>query len=132
MISIRKKNVRTMQRQVVLEVLEESKTHPTAAEIYELARKKMEGISLSTVYRNLEKLVVQGRVLKLDLGSGPARYDATNRDHCHIQCTECGRVDDVMVHAKVALEEDIESSLGWRDVIHRVEFFGICPECQEK
>ena len=132
MISVRKKILNTLQRQVVVEVLKESRTHPTAAEIYEKARKKMEGISLSTVYRNLEKLALQGKIIKLEMGTGPARFDATTAEHAHIRCTECGKVDDVPAEAKLVIDADIEALTGYGSVSHRTEFFGICPECGKK
>ena len=46
----------TKQRAVILEVLRSDKCHHTAEEIFELARLKLPGISLATVYNNLRAL----------------------------------------------------------------------------
>ena len=41
------------QREHILKTLRENVIHPTADEIYALARKGMPSLSLATVYRNL-------------------------------------------------------------------------------
>ena len=43
----------TRQRTVVLEELKKLSRHPTAAELYQIARARMPKLSLGTVYRNL-------------------------------------------------------------------------------
>ena len=41
------------QREAILQVLEDTKAHPTASTIYEEVRKEIPNISLGTIYRNL-------------------------------------------------------------------------------
>jgi len=41
------------RREVIMEVLSSTTTHPTVNWIYERARQKIPNISLGTVYRNL-------------------------------------------------------------------------------
>ena len=53
----------TNQRKIILEELRAVTTHPTADEVYGMVRKRMPRISLGTVYRNLEVLIVN----KIDL-----------------------------------------------------------------
>ena len=48
----------TTQRQVIFEELRRQQTHPTAAELHEIVRRRLPRISLGTVYRNLELLIV--------------------------------------------------------------------------
>ena len=45
------------QREIILEVIKNNRTHPTAEEIYILVTKKEPKISRSTVYRNINILV---------------------------------------------------------------------------
>ena len=50
------------QRELVLQKVEQLCDHPTAEEIFDLAAKECPGLSLGTVYRNLNSLVDAGRV----------------------------------------------------------------------
>ena len=49
------------QRELVLQKVEQLCDHPTAEEIFDLAAKECPGLSLGTVYRNLNSLVEAGR-----------------------------------------------------------------------
>ena len=56
----------TQQRQVIYEELKRLTSHPTAAELYEVVRKRLPKISLGTVYRNLEILVRNDMIAKIE------------------------------------------------------------------
>ena len=122
----------TRQRQVILETLQEHNIHPTADEVYELVRKKIPRISLGTVYRNLEVLSELGKILKLELAGSQKRFDgyATNH-HYHIRCMRCDRVDDAPCGMISDLEDRIVSESGYKVMGHRLEFVGLCSECQQ-
>jgi Fur family ferric uptake transcriptional regulator len=122
----------TNQRQVILEELRRTTAHPTAEEVYDLARKRLPRISLGTVYRNLEDLADEGTVLKLD-GSGPRRrFDGNVSRHYHIRCIRCGRVDDVTARLPAGIDSALRGKSEYRVLGHRVEFDGICPRCRRK
>ena len=46
----------TRQRQVVLDAVQAGDHHPTAAEVFDAARRKLPGISFATVYNSLRFL----------------------------------------------------------------------------
>ena len=125
----------TQQRQLILEELQMLKTHPTAAALYALVRCRLPKISLGTVYRNLEMLSRRGIIQKLEFGGGEARYDGTVEQHDHVRCVSCGRVDDVSAPPldlqALDLQGDRDNDLGGYKIIgHRLEYLGVCPECQ--
>lgn len=122
----------TRQRQVILEALRASHSHPTGDHVYRLARRKLPHISLGTVYRNLELLSEAGLIRKLELGRMPRRFDALVSDHHHVRCLECGKVEDVAVEPPPALEAQVAQQSGYEVVAHRLELDGYCPSCQEK
>ena len=62
------------QRELVLQKVEQLCDHPTAEEIFDLAARECPGLSLGTVYRNLNSLVDAGRVR---LWAGTATSTAT-------------------------------------------------------
>lgn len=119
----------TRQRQVILDELRKVTSHPTADQVYEMARKVLPRISLGTVYRNLEVLSERGTIRKLWAGSAQARYDANLRPHYHIRCETCGRVDDVEVEPVAEMECAARAAAGYVVTGHHVEFNGICPKC---
>jgi Fur family transcriptional regulator, ferric uptake regulator len=120
----------TRQRRIILEELRKLKSHPTAVDLYEIARRRLPRISLGTVYRNLELLEEMGEIRKLDYHSSQARYDGSEPDHLHVQCMQCGRVDDVLgVKIKSPLESTTELA-GYQILGLRAAFLGICPNCK--
>lgn len=142
----------TPQRRIILQLLREAHSHPTADELFHLVRETLPRISLGTVYRNLETLSSCGLIRKLELGGTQKRFDAETYDHCHVRCIRCGRVDDVAGHLSLSLEELVcslkrggegdRSQVGlstleeclksisdYEIVGHRLEFMGICPSC---
>ncbi len=123
----------TRQRQVVLEELQRTDTHPTAEELHALVRRRLPRISLGTVYRNLEVLSESGEVAILDLGGGRRRYDANiQEDHYHAKCLGCGRVEDVADSVVTRLDYCPDGVKGFRVTGHQLTFTGFCPECQQR
>ena len=117
------------QRQVVLAELQKLKTHPTAAGLYDIVRRRLPKISLGTVYRNLELLSRMGIIQKLEFTSGEARFDATVDYHDHLRCVCCGRVDDSPSLPVEFLQGKENEWGGYKVFGHRLEFIGLCPKC---
>jgi Fur family transcriptional regulator, ferric uptake regulator len=122
----------TRQRQVILEELQKLNTHPTAAGLYAIVRRKIPKISLGTVYRNLELLNRMEMIQKLDCSSGEARYDGTVTYHDHVRCVNCGRVDDLVGPPLAVTRGGKEDWKGYKVLGHRLEFFGVCPKCRHR
>ncbi len=119
----------TPQRRVILEELKKVTSHPTAAEIYDMARQYLPKISLGTVYRNLEFLAESGIIQKIETGGGEARFDGNPGKHIHVRCVKCGRVDDVHEETGVSASEDIRVLAGYEIIGYQLEYLGICPQC---
>jgi Fur family ferric uptake transcriptional regulator/Fur family peroxide stress response transcriptional regulator len=91
-----KKTRHTRQRKVILDILRSDPVHLTAEEIYQRARKALPGISLGTVYRNLNFLCGEGLAWEVRNGdSGSARFEAARAPHAHFLCRECQEVRDI-------------------------------------
>lgn len=121
---------KTNQRKVILEELCKVYSHPTASIVYEMVRKKLPRVSLGTVYRNLELLSSSGTIRKLDFGEPHKRFDGNPDPHYHINCTQCGRVDDVHIPLNSDLEKQATQSSGYEITGHHVSYSGVCPECR--
>jgi Fur family ferric uptake transcriptional regulator len=120
------------QRQVILEELRKEKSHPTAASLYRIVRRRLPKISLGTIYRNLEILTSEGVINRLYSAGSEARYDG-NIDKCyHIRCTQCGRYEDLFGFSLNKANVNKKKLSGYKISGHYFEFFGICPDCQKK
>jgi len=122
----------TKQRRVILEILRSTDIHPTADWIYAKAREIIPDISLGTVYRNLGILKAQGEIAELNYGSTYSRYDGNPHPHYHHVCLECGRIADLPMPVRQDLEEEARAKGCGSVLYHRLEFYGLCPQCQRK
>ena len=120
----------TRQKRVILEVLRGTKSHPTADWIYEQAKKVIPDLSLGTVYRNLNLLKEMGDIMELNYGSTFSRFDGNPHNHYHFQCRQCGRVFDLNLPIQNMLEKEAAETSGHRVDNHRLEFYGLCRDCQ--
>ncbi len=120
----------TRQRQVILEELRKVCTHPGADEIYTIVRRRLPRISLGTVYRNLEVLAELGEIQKIETGGTLKRFDGNPEDHYHIRCAACKRVVDAPVERLQDIEDALSGKTDFDILGHRIEFIGICPQCQ--
>jgi Fur family peroxide stress response transcriptional regulator len=95
-----KKSRNTRQRGVILDILRESGSHPTAEMIYRDARKVIPNISLGTVYRNLGFLREQGTVREIRPNDGgSSRFEGMDTPHAHFHCVGCSDLLDIPLPA---------------------------------
>jgi len=119
----------TRARAAILDVLERTRSHPTADELHRSMRRRVDGVSLATVYRGLDALIRDGRVRVVEMQGGPRRFDAVSGDHYHVLCGRCGRVGDVALRLRAPLESAVVGNGGFRVTGHQLCFTGLCPAC---
>jgi Fur family transcriptional regulator, ferric uptake regulator len=121
----------TGPRKAILELLRRQ-AHPlTTREI----RAAMSGrCDLATVYRSMHLLEELRMVKQYDFGDGTARWELVGEEndghHHHLVCTRCAEVVEIEECFSDEIERRIAARNGFQSVTHRLEFFGICPECQ--
>ena len=125
-----KKN--SKQRDLIIHIIRNTKCHPNADWIYDQARLQIPNISLGTIYRNLNLLCTEGKIAELSLDKGITRYDGDLREHYHVRCSQCGRIDDVPHLVPRVSVEEIEQSTGYRIHTHQMSLIGLCPDCEQK
>lgn len=121
----------TGPRQAVLDALRRQEHPATTREI--LAALPEGECDLATVYRSMHLLEEMGMVQRFDFGDGSTRFElvANHHDHHHhLVCRSCARIVEVTDCFPADLEEKIARQAGFKSVSHKLEFFGICPECQ--
>lgn len=117
------------QREIVLSTLVGNKSHPTADDVYKLAREAEPNISLGTVYRNLKVLAEEGRIITLETRDKKIHYDADTSPHEHFLCDECGKIYDFFRITDGRAEIEKEGFLV-KDV--KTVYYGICKDCKNK
>lgn len=85
----------TKQREIVYAVVHEHGEHPTADEVYALAKRELEGISLATVYNCLESLVECNLLREVNFGRRSTRFELCNPEHAHFYCVDRDEVHDI-------------------------------------
>lgn len=121
----------TKQRRAILDVLENTDSHPTADEVYRRVRDRLPRVSLGTVYRNLEILSDNNRILKLELNGTRKRFDGRLSPHYHLTCRQCGKVIDLELEPISEIEEKAAQNSGCLITGHDLVFKGLCPRCRE-
>ncbi|MCR5763071.1 MAG: transcriptional repressor [Treponema sp.] len=119
------------QRDLILKIMDGNKNHPTADEIYDLARQADPHISRGTVYRNLNLLVEKGQVLRISVPNNADHYDSTLRQHYHFHCIRCNCVYDIPDFdlSEIINVERKLSGAGYKSICHSIVFEGTCPNC---
>ncbi len=120
----------TPQRIAVLKILAESRGHPSVERIYEQVIKHFPTTSLATVYKTVTLLKELKEILELGFPEGSNRYDGNNPSpHPHLICTQCKSIIDPDLATLQDMTLELSRETGYRIISHRLDFFGICPEC---
>lgn len=86
-------------------------------------------VNKTTVYRQIDKLVADNKIVEVELGDGKKRYELKDlKHHHHLVCNKCGKIEDVELNEKIILEE-LSKKTDFRVENHNLEFFGICVNC---
>lgn len=122
---------RSKQKDAIKSLLARKNYHPSVEAIYNDVKALVPGIGIATVYRNIEKLAEDGKIVKIELPGQGARIDGNVEKHYHFRCLRCGAIEDIDA------DDVVEKAL--RDVCdksnnaisgHSVEFTGICEKCK--
>jgi Fe2+ or Zn2+ uptake regulation protein len=108
----------TNQRQIILEFLKSTKSHPSAKSVYLHVKKKLPRISLGTVYRNLNLLTNNNTIDKIDLENKEI-FDGNEEKHDHLICKNCKKIFDI---------DKMNFSIDNFQPTH-VQIYGICKNC---
>jgi Fur family transcriptional regulator, peroxide stress response regulator len=120
----------TPQRLLVIEILADGTSHPSAQTLVRQAREKAPKISVSTVYYTLNLLKKLKLIKELDFYDMDNRYEANTGDHLNLICLACGKIQDFMEGVPFSPGK-IEKQTGFRANEMRLEYYGYCRDCLE-
>jgi Fur family transcriptional regulator, ferric uptake regulator len=123
----------TQSRRIVLDALLQLQRPSTPRQI---ANAMGQGsCDLATVYRSMALFEKMGLVHRIDFGDGLARFEIADHDpkghhHHHLLCRRCDRIVKLDECILAEMQSQLARHYGFAEITHRLEFFGICPDCQ--
>lgn len=115
------------QRELIHQYLMNSREHPTAEMVYQALKPENPGLSLGTVYRNLNLLSEEGTVVRMPYSV--ERYDANTAPHVHFRCRLCGAVHDMTYAYDASLDQQAQKECRHTIQTHSLTFEGVCEAC---
>lgn len=119
----------SQQRDVILQVLRASRSHPTAEHIHAEVRRVLPNISLGTVYRNIRLLADSGELLTIETEDKSIHYDGNTAPHRHFVCNRCRRILDLFFDVPLPAEL---AEQGFTVESEKCVYYGLCPDCARR
>ena len=121
----------TNQRALILEIIRHGQGHLDADEIYRRARQKYPRLSLSTVYRALQKFKKLGLVEEVHFDEGHHHYEVKpSSKHHHLVCLGCGKVIEFRYPLSHYVKRKVTEAKNF-DIVHtEVHVTGYCSKCR--
>ncbi len=118
----------TKQKQLILETLKKNKNHPTIMELYDEIKSIDPSVGQATVYRNVNKLIEEGKIKKVITDNGFC-FDCDCNTHYHLECSKCGRIVDIFDDKYIKMIRRIEAEYSVKIEDSNILFKGICQKC---
>ncbi len=125
------KRRKSLQRERIFKLIEESRMHPTAQWLLIEMKKDFPMINEANLYRNIRILIEEGEIVTRDIGDGVEHYDSITTNHYHFVCKECGRILDLDIPVEEHVSSEMQQLIEHQIESHTIQFFGICEDCQE-
>lgn len=119
------------QREEILKIIQ-TENHPTAEKIFQEVQKEIPNISLATVYRNLNILLKQKFITKVNCINEKDRFDKIITPHSHMECMICKNIYDWEYTLPEKLKAEMQKKEEFKiDAMHII-LTGVCLNCQKK
>ncbi|MEW5945118.1 MAG: transcriptional repressor [bacterium] len=89
------------------------------------------GCATEDVERAMNLLVEYGFARKSVFDERGTLYEHRHltEHHDHMVCVKCGKISEFFNHALEELQDSIALGTGFRALNHKLEIYGICPDC---
>jgi Fur family ferric uptake transcriptional regulator len=122
----------TTARKAVLEILESSGEHLTAAQVHARLTERLPSLNLSTVYRSLDYLVEYERITVADIGVGSPVYERLSETpHHHLVCLNCGHILTLENELVAPFFKSLKTEKNFQIQTNHLVLYGLCDHCQE-
>ena len=120
----------TGARRKVAELIDRRSGHFTAADLVADARARQLRVGRASIFRALDLFTELNVLERVDLPTGEHAYVACEpAHHHHLICRRCGRVADVDDARIEAVADEMARRTGYQIDSHRLELYGLCPDC---
>ena len=121
----------TPQRVALLRLIAADEGHSSASHLYQQLRAQFPTTSLATVYKTLNLLKEMGEVVEIGFSDDDNRYDGARPfPHPHQISVQCRKNVDTHISQASSQVEKLAADYGYQIVGHRLDLYGLCPECQ--
>lgn len=123
----------TGQRDDIARVFFDLSRHISAEELYAEVKKVNPHVGYATIYRTLRLLKECDLLSERHFDEGQARYEAASgHHHDHFICERCGRIIEFRNDALERQQQAVARELGVTLTHHKMELYGLCPECRAR
>ncbi|MCI6258345.1 MAG: transcriptional repressor [Spirochaetia bacterium] len=136
---MRSDGYQTKGKKVILEFLEANKdTAVSVQDIADYLKASGEETNITTVYRRLEKLAAEKKVIRHSADDGKKtlfQYIADAREclsHLHVQCTCCSKIIHLDCEDSREFMEHLCKNHGIVLDCRKTVLYGLCSECSRK
>ena len=121
----------TVQRTLILDIIRKGEGHLGADEVYQLAKKKQPRLSLSTVYRTLQKLKNLNLVEELHFDEEHHHYEVKpSSEHHHLVCLGCGKIVEFKYDLTRQIKKNVPEAREFEITGSEMRMTGYCATCQ--
>ena len=118
----------TKYEKAIFQIVEASRSHMTAEQVFAALRQQYPNVVLATVYNNLNRLWENGQIQKVSVEGMPDRYDRIAQ-HDHLVCKECGKLLDIDLKD---LTRQLQKQVGVPILSYDLKLVYLCEECKAK
>ncbi|MEA4972540.1 MAG: Fur family transcriptional regulator [Candidatus Metalachnospira sp.] len=125
----------TPQRIAIMNMLMNTKAHPSAEVIFKTLEPTHPTMSLATVYKTLDSFNEAELIQVLSIDGESLHYDFNTAFHPHFICKQCNSVKDVEVDISDEMDsivDKINEATDFKINKEQLFFYGTCDECKKK
>ncbi len=116
----------TKQKSLIYSIIQQY-GHLTIEQIKELLHQQDIKVSLSTIYRNLNILSLEGKIRKLQT-EDQLFYETIKENHYHFECNSCHQIYDIDASLIKIKVNHSAGNITKKDLI----LYGLCENCKNK
>jgi Fur family ferric uptake transcriptional regulator len=117
----------TKQKEAIRAAFTQADRPLSHEETLALAQEAVDGLSLATVYRNVNLLVEEKWLAAVEVPGDTTRYEVAGKaHHHHFQCNECGKLFEL---EGCGIELKPKLPRGFKTTGHEFFVYGLCSAC---
>ncbi len=122
----------TPQRTAILELLRESREHPSVDQVHRMILQKYPSVSLATIYKTLDLFKEKGLIQEVAASARQVGYDGNPGFHPHLVCKSCKEILD-MPEGKLPQEyiKEASKNYGFQVDSQQLFLYGQCAKCRK-